>query len=412
MASAAIRGAGPGIMVFLAPMVILWHMRAEQERLAMFGLVVGDNPGRVWGFSSRGRSERLLDQAGLEVLASADRIPDENSILVLNADYVFEAAFVKRLAEGGAIVVEDDGEETRPVAAAVLAAPQARRIAAAIPSGRPDYEDLGVAPTRLSEMPPLYHKALRKRSEHLLYSLARRPVRRIEWLLYKAAYKGVTDFMTKYAWPVPAFWLTKACQVLGISPNVVTTVSLGLVILATYLFWIGDFALGLVAAWSMCILDTVDGKLARVTMRSSKWGEAYDHGIDIIHPPFWYFAWAMGLAAWTGAGLGTDTALHLSIIIGGYILGRLAEGLFMLMADGTEMWIWRPIDSFVRLFVARRNPNLVLMSIAFALGNPAAGLVAVSLWTLFSLAYQVARILGLMVMKKRRQAIHSWLSAA
>lgn len=378
----------------------------------MFGLVVGDNPGRVWGFSSKGRSERLLDQAGLKVLASADQIPDDHSVMVLNSDYVFEGAFIKKLAAGEAIVVEDDGDETRPVTAAVLAGPQAKRIAAAIPLGRPDYEDLGIAPTRLSEMPPLYNKALRKRSEQVLYSLARRPVRRIEWLLYKGAYKGVTDFMTKYAWPVPAFWLTKLCQVLGISPNVVTTLSLGLVILATYLFWIGDFALGLVAAWSMCILDTVDGKLARVTMRSSKWGEAYDHGIDIIHPPFWYFAWAMGLAAWAGAGPGIDTVLHLSIIIGGYILGRLIEGLFMVMAGGTEMWIWRPIDSFVRLFVARRNPNLVLMTIAFLVGNPAAGLLAVSVWTLLSLAYQVARILGLVLMKKRGQPIDSWLTAA
>src|SRR3546814_2416912 len=49
---------------------------------------------------------------------------------------------------------------------------------------------------------------------------------------------------------------------------------------------VGGFWTGLAAAWIMTFLDTVDGKLARVTLASSRWGNAYDHGIDLIHPPF------------------------------------------------------------------------------------------------------------------------------
>jgi len=45
----------------------------------------------------------------------------------------------------------------------------------------------------------------------------------------------------------------------------------------------------------MTFLDTVDGKLARTTMTYSSWGNVYDHGIDLIHPPFWYWAWFIGL---------------------------------------------------------------------------------------------------------------------
>ena len=385
----------------------------------MFGLVVGDNPGRIWGFSSKARSKRLMKRASLQVVDSFSALPADEQVLVLNADYVFESAFVEDLTARAATVVEDDtdgADDVGAIAAAVVTGALAPAVAAAMRDGTAGPTDFGPETTPLSQMPPLYHKALRKRADHLIYPLKRMPVRRIEWLLYKGAYKGVTDFMTKWAWPVPAYWLTKLCQVFGISPNVVTTISLGLVVLATYLFWIGDYGLGIVAAWSMCILDTVDGKLARVTMRSSKWGEVYDHGIDIVHPPFWYFAWAMGLSAWasagTGAAAGLDVALHLWVIIGGYILGRLAEGLFMMLAGGLEMWIWRPLDSFVRLFVARRNPNLVLMSVAFLLGNPAGGLIAVSVWTIFSLAYQVARILGLVVIRRRGKVIQSWLTAA
>jgi phosphatidylglycerophosphate synthase len=48
----------------------------------------------------------------------------------------------------------------------------------------------------------------------------------------------------------------------------------------------------------MTLLDTVDGKLARVTVASSKFGHVLDHGVDIVHPPFWYLAWGLGLGAW------------------------------------------------------------------------------------------------------------------
>ena len=49
--------------------------------------------------------------------------------------------------------------------------------------------------------------------------------------------------------------------------------------------------------WLMTFLDTVDGKLARVTVTSSRIGDVLDHGLDIIHPPLWYIAWGVGLPA-------------------------------------------------------------------------------------------------------------------
>ena len=102
--------------------------------------------------------------------------------------------------------------------------------------------------------------------------------------------------MTKWLWPWPAFWVTRWCAARGISANMVTAASLVLAILAMGLFARGYFGAGLVAAWLMTFLDTVDGKLARVTLTSSRIGNVFDHGIDLLHPPFWYVAWDMGLA--------------------------------------------------------------------------------------------------------------------
>ena len=136
--------------------------------------------------------------------------------------------------------------------------------------------------------------------------------------------------MTKFVLPEPAFHATRLAAAMNLSPNHVTTVSLLLVFAAMYFFAQGQFLLGAVTGWLMCFLDTVDGKLARVTMQSSKWGNLYDHGIDLIHPPFWYYAWAYG-AVHVGptSGLSPDiiwTSLWITNI--GYVIGRLMEGLF------------------------------------------------------------------------------------
>jgi phosphatidylglycerophosphate synthase len=40
----------------------------------------------------------------------------------------------------------------------------------------------------------------------------------------------------------------------------------------------------------MSVLDSVDGKLARLTFESTPQGDVLDHGMDIVHPPFWYWA--------------------------------------------------------------------------------------------------------------------------
>ena len=124
--------------------------------------------------------------------------------------------------------------------------------------------------------------------------------------MFMGTYKGATDLVTKYLWPRPAFYVTRALAPTSITPNIVTALSAVCVVLAFWLFWEGYFLAGLVSAWLMTFLDTVDGKLARTTLTSSKWGDVFDHGIDLIHPPFWYAAWALGLGT---VGLGWSSEM-------------------------------------------------------------------------------------------------------
>ena len=183
-------------------------------------------------------------------------------------------------------------------------------------------------------------------------------------------------------------------------PNAVTLTGGALAVAAALLFARGGFGAGLACAWAMTFLDTVDGKLARVTLRSSRFGGALDHGIDLIHPPFWWWAWGIGL----GVPLTSPAAL---VVLIGYVAGRLLEGAFLL-ACGFETHSWRRLDSFFRLVTARRNPNLALLSVAVLAGAPALGFAAVAWWTALSLAFHVARLAQALALRAAGRALRPW----
>jgi len=376
----------------------------SEPRTDIAALVVGTADVRLWGMESRERYRRALDRAGVGLAADLSGVPgDASSVVVFRAGYVLDEALIADLTRTmpGTALIADDGS---PAALHVTAA-QAPAAAEALTAGRLP-EDGAQRRLRPTELSSPFRNALRKRSDPYALPLRADTVRAIEWRMFMAAYKGATDFVTKFAWPPIAVHATRFCAQRGISPNTVTWVSLLFVILTFALFWHGHFLLGCLTAWIMTFLDTVDGKLARVTLTSSKLGEAFDHGIDHIHPPFWYWAWAVGLDA-AGMPLAAPAAI-LGVIIGGYLLGRLQEGLFLLLFR-IEMHIWRPLDTRFRLITARRNPNVFLLMIFAIAGAPDTGLVAVALWTLISLAFHFVRIYQAWI-ESRSRPIVSWMA--
>ena len=115
---------------------------------------------------------------------------------------------------------------------------------------------------------------------------------KVEHFLFWSNYKGATDFLTKYVYP-PLVW--RVLQPLAkrrVQPNTVTAVGIACCFLAVPFFAAGWWVPGLLLAYIMSVLDSVDGKLARVTFTSSNQGDVLDHGTDYIHPPIWYWAWA------------------------------------------------------------------------------------------------------------------------
>jgi phosphatidylglycerophosphate synthase len=374
------------------------HVSApEDPPRGLAGVVVGHSPLSVWGLPSEQRLRRQLARAG----AAAERA-QACRVVLLRADWVYDDALVRALAaatEDLALLAPDGG-----TVALSLDAARAGGAEALLAERRMPAEARGLVAAQLADG---YNNALRKREPPYLMELSAAALPGIEQRIFGGAYKGVTDLVTLYAWPRPARFVTRLCAQAGITPNQVTFASLLLVLAAMAMFWTGHQGWGLLAAWVMTFLDTVDGKLARVTLTSSRWGDVFDHSIDLIHPPFWWWAWIVGLPA---AGLALEhSGLVLTVIVAGYVLQRVEEGIF-IACFGMDMHVWKRFDSRMRLITARRNPNLLLLSASVLAGRPDLGILAVAVWTALCLVIHALRIVQA-ALERRRGPLRSWLAA-
>jgi phosphatidylglycerophosphate synthase len=365
------------------------------------GVAVGGAGARIWGMTSAERLQRIFRRIGLESADKGDA--GQRGLLAAHAGWVFDESLIRALASRPGVVLVD--AEGAPAALHAVG-PQAQAAANRLGAGEDPRRALpGLVALDALAVGSAYNSALRKREPPVLEALSAANARAVEERLFQGSYKGVTDLVTKYVWPLPARIVTRWCALAAMTPNQVTFASFLLVLAAFWLFWTGRFAEGLAAAWAMTFLDTVDGKLARVTLTSSRIGNVFDHSIDLIHPPFWWWAWLVGTQA--GSHPIAQPALVLVVIVGGYVAQRLEEGAFLALFK-VEMHAWRRFDSFFRLITARRNPNLILLTLAVLAGRPDIGLVAVAVWTAICLGVHLVQILQALARPKGQ--IVSWLS--
>ena len=350
------------------------------------------------------RLERQLSSAGIELVSEneASAVPQ---LLVLNADYLFEIRTITALAKHSHAVLRASGENTQSRVAAAIGHGEQLDTLRALVTGSGEsatgYEAL------TTQDLDAYERNLRKSAPPILEPVSDERRGALESQLYGNAYKGITDLVTKWWWPRPARVIVGYCARNGISPNAVTLTGLVLVIAACVLFWNGWYLSGLACGWVMTLLDTVDGKLARVTVQSSRVGHVLDHGMDIIHPPFWYVFWGLSLDAGT-AFFGVSVQAACWWVVAGYVGGRIVEGLFHSIAD-CGMFAWRPFDAWFRLITARRNPCLIILTLPALLGQAEIAFAGVVIWTVLTTVILMIRLIWATALRMRYGRLDSWL---
>jgi len=365
--------------------------------------IVGSNPTRLWGLDIAERTRRIARAANLGFAAGAGKGLGGCPRLLVNAAFAADPAWLRHAAGVAGFCLTLDGV---PALARVENRADADRLRQAMLAGEP-YAPPGALAYEAG--PTILNRQLRKRETPFLMALTPANLRRIERASYFGAYKGVTDILTKYLWPEWALVLTRIAARLGMTPNMVTTIGAVLCVAATIAFAFGSYWTGMALGLGFMVLDTVDGKLARCTITSSWWGNVFDHGMDLVHPPFWWWFWAVGLAHW---GLAYDDRtfwLVQAAIQGGYVVQRLIEGAFIRIY-GFHIHVWQRFDSQFRLVTARRNPNMVILFVSLLAARPDWGLIVVAWWTVISCAIHAVRLVQALVLKSRGPLLTSWLA--
>ena len=373
--------------------------------------IIGDSQTRVWGLTSLQRKRRVLKAAGVtDIVDNIAAVPAGSSVVFFRGDFLFDDRVINYMVQAPNVVLKIPREGKETVVAAHVPSGQAAQIEKAIANDVAPPSLDGLKIETLETLAISFQEQLLKFEPPFVLPITSDNAPTLERILFDWSYKGVTDLVTKWIWPRPAQWVVGRCVHFGLRPNHVTIIGLILVVLAAISFASGRYGWGLLAGWLMTFLDTVDGKLARVTVTSSKFGHYFDHIIDLIHPPIWYIIWGMGLGIteFSYSGISLSSAYWLIVI--GYVAGRLGEGIFLAKLGKFGLFCWRPIDSYFRLITARRNPCMILLTISVLAGRPDWGLFLVTVWTVLTSIFLVIR-LGLAIYRRRIDGYTvSWFS--
>lgn len=320
------------------------------------------------------------------------------ALLALSSDSVVDPRLIARLAgaKGSlAFLADEDGGR----AAVVRLEPEA---GAPDPQAKDlrDAAERALATGAVKALPEAefdgYVEKLRRRVAPYLFRIdGREAITRVERFLFWSNYKGSTDFMTRYVYPPLVWALLRPLARRRVHPNWITAFNWMATFACLPLFARGAWIPGLALAYLMSVLDSVDGKLARLTYTSSRVGDVLDHGLDIVHPPFWYLAWGFALGDGSTASAPYQAAL---VFFAVYVLDRIVAAIFR-ERTGTSIHGATPTDEWMRTFISRRNVNLPIFTVGLLVDALAGTHVAaraafylIVAWQALSLAWHAQRL--------------------
>lgn len=228
-------------------------------------------------------------------------------------------------------------------------------------------------------------------------------LREAERTTFSAVYKGATDFITKWVFFHPTRWIVKAISPSSITPNQITLVSMVLSFGAIIPFFMGRYVEAVIMGFTMALLDTIDGKLARTTLRTSTSGDLLDHVSDTVYLLLWYVGLGWSLSDGRILDLGDPAARIHAVLLLAFVADKIITGLYKRIY-GFELHDYTRLDYVARIFIARRNPFLVGMVIALVAGRPMWGIHIIAAWYVATFAFHLFRFIYIPLRGDRHQA--------
>ena len=202
-----------------------------------------------------------------------------------------------------------------------------------------------------------------------------------------SAQKGVLDFPARFLHPMPENLLARSVARTPITPNQITVFTGMVAFAATYLFATGSFGWGLATAFLVNVLDGVDGKLARVKLQATRYGDRLDHILDVAFEFSWYVGLGWGLLQAPGHRLPLQVGVGM---VGVMAASRAVSGIYKLLS-GRQIHDHRSFDRAFRLVAGRRNIYTVILLVGLVAGRLEEAFYLSFGWGVATLLVYVAR---------------------
>lgn len=233
-----------------------------------------------------------------------------------------------------------------------------------------------------------YIPALRQTAVPFLVKLRdQTSIRDIENEMYEQTFKGVMDFIATYVYRIPVRELVRWLAPTRVTPNHITAISVICSLGALPLFVMGWMWAGLIVAFTFIIADSLDGKLARLTIRLSPAAGHVDHITSPLFEAGYYVAWGWYLsggdfAAWPGrAGW---------LLFAFFGLDRIVTSIFGLRFH-RSLLDYKTWDARFHLIAARRTVNLFIMTLGCMVQRPIIALYVITTWMFITMCWHMAR---------------------
>ncbi len=369
----------PGGLSLLERQLRQLHALGHGPVTLLLSAIAADAIGR----DARVATVRVVSAGEEPFVALADGKDDlPERFLFLAADYLVDPRLLRLAAAAAAdVLIADEDGTPRPIGQLTRAA--VARLGPALPG----YTSM----LRCDSVDP-YAPELRGSVAPFCLRVRSAADRRRGW-------RVLLDHVQKRGLDVPGAYfdspfenlLVRALAPTRVTPNHVTLTTLALAVWVGVLFWIGHVEVGLGLALLVGILDGVDGKLARLTLTTSRLGEL-EHVGDFLYENSWYLALAHFLGASTGRAVFWQAGL---VLVASDLLDNLAYGAVSARTGRLIDELSR-FDAAFRRVGGRRNVYVWILIIAACARTLPLGFLVASLWAAITAAVHLTRA-GLML---------------
>lgn len=234
-----------------------------------------------------------------------------------------------------------------------------------------------------------YIRFLRRSVSPMLIQLeSEKEIRSIENTMYANTFKGTLELVAVYGYRIPVRELTRLTAKTFITPNMVTVAaqvcSFGAIpALANGWLWTG-----LLLASGFIIFDSLDGKLARMTIRLSQAADHFDHLTSAPTRMGWYLAMGWHLS---GENLISPYGYFAIAYAAMPVIDKLTGAVFNAKF-GRSPLDYTPLDGKVHLFTVRRN-DIFLMLIGMTFGFIHTAYIIAACWAVLTWLWHLYRLI-------------------